>query len=445
MRDENNISTSSILKINKDFQIINQIQFDSFSIAVQKIHIADDKIYLFGKNRYKFNELQYRTLDIDLSPISKHLLQTSGEYSFPSFSVLLDHDLYVSYFDEYNDGDIRRTGLARLDDIGEFIWRKTYNAEFKLSYPYEMIYSANDELLVSSSIVYFDKIGRYAQLKKVDQNGIIIWNTIGTEELNHGTGSTYIAELSNNQIVQSYEVDMQGDPEYIANDWNREPTKLVWYDETGVMIYDTTINSPRKEVVIVQNIASGNGDYFFVHGTYETVENDMHYGLLIKLSNDGRVIWSHRYQHPDYILPNANHNITDIIEEENGDIVTLGRIAPSGERSEIWMMRLTEDGCLGGEDCGEVVISNVEDFTGEDTNPQIIISPNPAKDFISISSIGNFTPVRIQIISSNGHKQIESIKDVENINISHLPSGFYIIVLYDENHKRSVQKLLIID
>lgn len=421
--DDNSNIVSSIAEINSQLELLDIFYLDSFAMARIGLNIVENDLIVFGKNRSIADQLIHGKFSMTNWNFERTELFTSSEFNFPYSQVDLNGAYYLSYADDFNDGSIRREGLMKINEGGEIVWRNTYNESIERSQPWQMIVSSDDHLLVSSGIHYFDAFGRYVQLKKIDVEGEIVWSSEG-ERVRSGS-PVWVADLSSGNIVQSYEVDRNLHPDYLVNDWNDKPTVLLWYDSEGSEIHNQTINFPRKDLLHYSNIEEGSGDYFYGYGNYQKgIEgDDQYYGILTKYTNEGAVLWSHRYQHLSFEGTNALHNITDIIEMDNGDIVTLGTVQPFGGRSEIWMMRLNKQGCLGAENCEEIVVTDIL----ETENQNVKLSPNPTNGIIMIDGENSHNILEVQVIDLNG-RLLSIIKPVERmIDLSNLASGMYTI------------------
>ena len=68
------------------------------------------------------------------------------------------------------------------------------------------------------------------------------------------------------------------------------------------------------------------------------------------------------------------------------------------------------------------------------------IYPNPVEDVLHIS-VQNNTIEQLTVIDGNGRVILEKIDNVELINLSHLPSGLYLLQIKTE--KGSISKKII--
>lgn len=76
-------------------------------------------------------------------------------------------------------------------------------------------------------------------------------------------------------------------------------------------------------------------------------------------------------------------------------------------------------------------------------NDACMIFPNPAKSYFSLIYDSNFKPSEISIYDSMGKICYSSNYVSDNVDVSFLKEGFYIVYIQAENNQKSVQKLVI--
>ncbi|TCI84734.1 T9SS type A sorting domain-containing protein [Tenacibaculum sp. M341] len=87
------------------------------------------------------------------------------------------------------------------------------------------------------------------------------------------------------------------------------------------------------------------------------------------------------------------------------------------------------------EDCSATASINDEELSNN-----LIVSPNPVQDFLTVKS-NNFTVVKeIEIVDLLG-KEILQTKET-SINVSHLPKGMYLMKITSENNRVGVKKFI---
>ena len=341
-------------------------------------------------------------------------------------------NLYNSFF--YEVDDIKWFGINKADSNGNIIWTKYYEENVGYSYPWEIIPTIDNHLTLSYTIRYADEFAGYPRTIKIDTAGTVVWTTDIFEEIKDGTTPIWQAQLSDSNIVQSYRVDRSSDPEFIANDWYGYPTRLLWLNSNGEQINEQLIIHDAHHKLTLSNLISGKGDYFFAIGDFEQPNNE-YYGLITKYSNDGNVIWSRLYRHPDFNQSSILHYIRDLVELEDGSLAFVGLTIPVGEGTNLWLMKLNSEGCLGlGTNlCGEMVIGNSTSTENFSTS-SISIFPNPNNGFFKMKGLESEHAKQLNIYNTLGQLVLtEREPDLDNINISAFQPGIYFVNIHLEN------------
>ncbi|MCB9328001.1 MAG: T9SS type A sorting domain-containing protein [Lewinellaceae bacterium] len=345
----------------------------------------------------------------------------------------MDH-LYTSYIDDFDGGDHREIGIKKIDTLGNEVWSKNYNTDIELSYAWEISESRDSNIFISAGFHYYNKLGRYAQLTKIDTSGNILWTYKGDEAFDNGAVPTWIAELSNGDIVITYYIHGVQTPDI----------KLIWINKDGHYYKEKLIDVTAKDEFYFNQLEAGHGDYFFAYGFYRFFDDKKTFGILTKYDNDGSVIWKHLYQHPDYTAPNDYNSIKDIEELENGDIVVLGDLRHPGNKNEIWLYKINADGCYGTDDCPEEIILSAADE--ENIDEEIRIYPNPAQDIMYIATHDNVKLLNVTLIAIDG-KVISEAKNIGNtkhsMDVSAIDSGIYFINVSTEDGKVFTRKVIV--
>ena len=452
--------------IETDGTLHNYHHYNYFVFSNKSLSLINNQMYLFAKDRSIKKGLKYKKLNNDFSEKWTKSYDTEGSYDFPTSSINIDNYLYCSFFMKFGDVHME-IGIKKIDTLGNEIWSKNYDANMYLSYPWEIQPTLDNNILLTSGIVYYNKVGIYSKLIKIDTSGNILWETEGTEAFKDGGVSPWIAELSDSSIVQSYRKDMHYTQEYVDNNWNLYPYRLKWYDKNGNPTHEILLPYPKKNSLYFSQIEVGKGDYFFAYGQYRVDEpddqiNDYKYGLITKYSNKGDTLWTHRYQHPDFDTSNVVFRVIDIEELDNGDIVAMGDITPPGERSNIWLFKVNKYGCFSSDSCNEIVVGT-EDFIDIGENAHSIkIYPNPASDFIIVELGSKFQTSTISwgVYDMEGRKvlggnfnsglklQTSNIKrqtsNIVQLRLSDIQTpGVYFLRVKDDKGKVGVAKFVV--
>lgn len=424
---------------------IRYSHLENFDFSSSPIGVIDDKYYFFGKDRSKSKGLKVSKSSNDFVCVNYPEIQTESSFNFPLSSIEFQDQYLVSYlFGER--GDLGYNGLALLDTNLNILWQKDYNLDVEATYSFDIEESMDENILISYDYRLESKFGTYAGLTKIDPFGEVIWDTRWDERTAAGS-HIYHTQLTNSNVVLSYEVDRWNDPIFIGNGWYHRPTRLLWLDGKGKFVQEKYIIGPRKQKIVLANVDFGRGNYFFAYGKI-LGEDDVEGGLITKYSNKGDTIWSRKYQHPDFRGVDPGYWISDIIEHEDGTIAVLAQVFPIGERSRIWLFELNEYGCYGDDmNCSNyVIVGDPRDTIDlmSPSNENIVILPNPAQDVVYVKTIVPIENATVSIYSTEG--KLEScfiLSDDKSIDIKNLPKGVHFIHIksYEINITEKLIKL----
>jgi hypothetical protein len=320
--------------------------------------------------------------------------------------------------------------LIKIDTLGNQLWSKEYGTQAKYNVAHTFTPTLDNNLFISQITSYAQPNSRATRLIKINTDGDIIWEKESKENLESGSVSVNITELSDSNIVQMYEVNMQGDPDFDGWLWNYTPTRLKWFDKNGNSIKEQLLKVPRIDDLLLYQLETGKGDYFFTYGSIEIETEklyDYDHGIIMKFDHNGDTLWIHQYKHPDYIDETASHTILDIMELDNGDILTLGRI-DGFDYTKVWVMRLDANGCFGEEECDEFITPIDTMETDTIAHGDIVLYPNPTTGLIYLDDIWISQIDEINVFNCLG-KKVFGKKNITNneIDLYNSPPGIYFL------------------
>lgn len=418
---------SSVISFNH--QGGNRIDFDysNFTFADHPYTRIGDQLFFYAKDRSIDNDLRIRKQNTNFETLWEKTYEVSEDYSFPSTMLSVDNHLYITAINERDEPHQRMINLKKIDTLGNVIWSKNYGEELRRSLAYQTKVTMDQGILISAKRLTYDiNDNSHSQLFKVDTAGNIIWHAIGMERFPNGATKTLVTELSNGQIIQAYAVYKRETFDFIALGWYEAPIRMDWYDAEGNFLFYKYILSPNTTSVSIVDLINGQGDYFFNIGFSQDLELGSH-GLITKMNHQGDTIWAKKYQYPGVDQFNDFNNFRDMIELENGDLVTVGTAwkLGTGEFAPVWIMRVNEHGCFGGDECDDFVTS-VESIE-EEAASEIKIYPNPARAVLTVE-LADLEEV--QVYDLTGKKVMEErigVGDILELDVSELGVGTYIL------------------
>lgn len=418
---------SSVISFDEEGSDRIDFLYDDFKFADHPYTRIGDQLFFYAKDRSVDNDLRIRNQNTNFETIWEQTYQVSEDYSFPSSMLSMDNHIYVTAINQRNEPYQRMINLKKIDTLGNVVWSKNYGEDLERSLAYQTKVTMDKGILMSAKRDVYDlNVQPHSQLIKVDTAGNIIWHAIGMERFVSGATKTSVTELSNGQIVQAYKVYKRETFDFIAMGWYEEPTRMDWYDAEGNFLFYKYILSPNTTSVGIVDLINGRGDYFFAIGASRDLDLGSH-GLITKMNYQGDTIWAKKYQYPGLDQFNDQNSFRDMIEFENGDLVTVGTAWGFGvdEFAPVWIMRVNEHGCFGSNECDDIVTS-VESIEGEDTS-QINVYPNPATDELTVE-LADLTTVEIYDLT--GKKliaQTGNTGDEISLDVSVLSKGTYIL------------------
>lgn len=345
--------------------------------------------------------------------------------------LAINNSIYcASAYDPLGD-QTRLTHFKKIDTLGNEFWVENYfdDARSKGDSDYTV---SSDQQILSANTIRFDIFDTFPQVVKTDTTGNVIWRYDHTEETE--SIASALVHLNNDNIIFTSVVDIS---------FNELVMKFIWLDKDGNYVKEKLILPYENfELYGMNNLVEGKGDYFFGHGDYRENAPDSvfkeSYGLITKFDNEGEVIWTHRYKHPDYSLNSDFTNIIDLIEEENGDIVVLGHIIRASDPSpyKVWLFRLDSTGCPDPAYCDEFI--NFTSTQEASTAYQdLTVFPNPASHDIYIDLPEKNQSGILEIITSFGtvvksdiiHNSSAQIE----MDVTDFPPGMYYVRFRNRN------------
>jgi len=385
-----------------------------------------DKIFIHGNFNLIDNKISLMKLDWDLNPEWHQSFHLDGDFASNQRAKIVGDDVFLFSWSEFFEGPVNGlTNLRKLDLDGKEIWSKDYGQENRINNPWDLAIDESDCLYTATAIVEQGDNNARGEIKKLNENGEVLWSTRLIEFLPNGASPVYVSVLSNGNLVAHGERDLvEGEHNYY-----REPPIIYILDQEGKILSDTTLLNNNPVELTFSEIISGRGEYFFAFGHEVHWWDNEFWGVIFKFNNDGELIWKRKYQHPDFkedpLL--LTFQIDDLIELESGEIISIGEINTfSSNTSHLWMMRLSQDGCLSDNNCGEEVITSTSEIS---ISPQLQVRIHLENENISVLSDYLYDISTVTIYDLYGHKiQTENCSDDTcdfKLNINN--SGIYIV------------------
>jgi hypothetical protein len=165
---------------------------------------------------------------------------------------------------------------------------------------------------------------------------------------------------------------------------------------------------------------------------------------LFRMTPDGELLWEHVYYELDSSFQNMSSRvgaIFDFVELNNGDVIAVGNFNYSD--SDMLIMRVDSNGCLTPGDCNTINFITAN----QEINPnldQILLYPNPISSTVFLHSPTNSQYQKFSIFDINSIQLYSGIlsQGQNEINVSQLGSGMYILQLLSKEGKITFKKFL---
>ena len=233
-------------------------------------------------------------------------------------------------------------------------------------------------------------------------------------------------------------------------------------DREGNPIWNFKIEGDGFEREVIQEMTLlENGDVLacgFYTGRYPEdplvteYDYEVNCGWLLRLSPDGDLIWRHYYPefYKDDPWPTSRYSyLYDVEEMADGSIIATGMMSDYDEdgnryKDDLWLLRVTADGCLEPNDCEEEmqeikVVSSIEETREEKVSH--LVYPNPASTLIEIDQkLIEYEEVLFYNISGSLIKKLNVTK---TIDITNFEQGLYFLKFVDNSSKEVNTSLFI--
>jgi hypothetical protein len=182
-------------------------------------------------------------------------------------------------------------------------------------------------------------------------------------------------------------------------------------------------------------------------GRYTSIGDDISaMGFTMKLSNNGDLLWSRYYSVGNY-ADNVHESLAGkermsrlyslfILEDSiylTGSASNLEFDEEWHNHSDIWLLKVGEDGCFIPDCTNWQNVSSTADYNLENKN--ITLYPVPTSDILNIDYMGDGSYETIIIYDLQGQPIYTIIGSTDQIEVSILPSGVYVARFYDRDNQ----------
>jgi hypothetical protein len=211
-----------------------------------------------------------------------------------------------------------------------------------------------------------------------------------------------------------------------------------------------TVHDMETPLAYVGSIIPTADNGYVTVGTYVNPDTAYEFGTLIKLNENGEILWERRYQQADtngWLQVNNLYDVTEVTNEDGG-FAACGQVQGVGTGQDYWVIRVDSMGCLV-PGCDTLVgIAEIENLD----KLEIKIGPIPTSNYLNI--VIPKLPVDLKKTSLNLVIRDEHGKEVyisqlalDNSNLqldlAGLSSGIYILSLENKDSSFYSEKIII--
>ena len=428
---------TSLAIIDNDDNVITHT-YPSINCGLDCLLFDNTEFYIHGNSNYE----DFHAALIKLKPnFQKEWTETyplSGNLTSNLEAFIDQSHIYAFSLSELDDDPlIRKTNLRKITKEGEVVWSKSFGQDYDINYPWDIEVDSSGNIYLGTRVVKPIASG-WGELKKLEKNGDLVWEILLPYEFPDGSVPILLTELSNGNIAAYSERELFAQPQF----WDQPPVIHI-IDPDGNILFDTTLITSTEEELSFLEIKSGREEYFFTFGSEFNFIDDVFWGTLYKFTNEGTLVWKKRYRHPDYISDLSLHEIKDIVELENGDIITIGEILKLSEgRNVVWIMKLNSEGCLVDSNCSEDVVTSVQESNSTYFKNKLSIFPNPVDNQLLIDWKSEEKYALIELRDLGGKIYMKSNNEIATLNTSDLQAGMYLIRVIDPKGLAHIRKFI---
>ncbi|HRG40556.1 MAG TPA: T9SS type A sorting domain-containing protein [Saprospiraceae bacterium] len=444
---------SGLLLMDGKANILDSILVRRFSTGVESMVMdsAHNQIYFVGEEYFKDdypNAFMVNLININaLTLADSYMLHDGGlekRKYFQLVSTLFNQKLMVGgSTNELNNQSTE--GLIFIIDQNKIDTFLTINYAAGNTV-WSSFVDINNQLTLSI-LVRENALNEKAHIVKYDQNLNLVWHWIS--EPTRSTQSTQMCELANGNIVIA-----------LADKTFNNAVKLVCIREDKSIAWEFKFwdhnTKTARDVYSLKKLKNGD---FIGTGTYGNTNINMSTRILrvpyvFRMSADGKLLWEKAFYRDRRVLDFCEGSLHDVEETENGDIIAVGNLRNYLEydpivmqgRSDpdIFIVRMDANGCI--DDKCEMLTKVFPDTLSSAINTshffeEAMIYPNPSNGHIEL--LNNEAVSRLYFYTAQGVLAKEVATPDQDLFLTDLPSGMYIIHLQLKSGKIIKQKIII--
>ncbi|MEZ4911460.1 MAG: T9SS type A sorting domain-containing protein [Saprospiraceae bacterium] len=305
-----------------------------------------------------------------------------------------------------------------------------------------------NNFLTLSVLVRENALNEKAHILKYDSCVNLVWHWIS--EPTRSTQSTHMCELDNGNIVIAladktfnYAVKLQ----------SVRPDKSIAWE---FKFWDHNTKTARN-VYSLKKLKNGD---FIGTGTYGNRNINVssiifRVPYLFRMTADGKLLWEKAFYRDRPVLDFCDGSLHDVEETDNGDLIAVGilknyleydpMVMQGRSDPDIFIVRMDANGCI--DDQCEMLTKVFPDTisstlsTPHLTYEEAMLYPNPSNGHIEL--LNNESVARLSFHTAQGALAKEVATPDQDLFLTDLPTGMYIVHLQLKSGKIIKQKIII--
>jgi hypothetical protein len=334
--------------------------------------------------------------------------------------------------------------LIRTDKQGHLLWTKTYSIKRNEITSLQLL--TNGKLLIGAQLKGLVWVGPYFYYRSLPDfiladsaNGNILKDT-----------SLYIGYMWGGNIFQDANGGYfhWGKRDTMAwpspSDYSNFPDYLMHLDDSFHIAWRKDFNwDMSKGHRYIWNVKQTKDNGYVAMGAeevylynFDSTNNEL-FGWAAKVNQQGNIVWEHNY----IIDSSKEAYITDAIEKPWGGYTFTGSTKdgslPLSRQNDLWLISVDSNGCLiPGCDPLKIKQSPLQGDLG------VTVYPNPVTSQLTVKGITKGTTIQLFDITGREVHYAVATQTFEEINISSLIPGTYVLQLTDRDGNRVTKKIV---